>query len=93
MAGLAPSDVDFVTLYDNFPSMVIQQLEDMGFCRRGEGGPFVDGGRIALGGELPVNERRAARAGLHAVDEQPLRVRPAAARRGGRDRYRMPRSA
>jgi acetyl-CoA acetyltransferase len=55
MAGLAPADVDFVTLYDNFTSMVIQQLEDMGFCRRGEGGPFVEGGRIALGGALPVN--------------------------------------
>jgi len=55
MAGLAPEDVDFVTLYDNFTSMVIQQLEDMGFCRRGEGGPFVESGRIALGGALPVN--------------------------------------
>src|SRR2546422_1462618 len=55
MAGLTPADVDFVTLYDNFTSMVIQQLEDMGFCGRGEGGPFVGGGRIALGGALPVN--------------------------------------
>jgi len=55
MAGLEPGDVDFVTLYDNFTSMVIQQLEDMGFCGRGEGGPFVAGGRIALGGALPVN--------------------------------------
>jgi acetyl-CoA acetyltransferase len=55
MAGLTPGDVDFVTLYDNFTAMVIQQLEDMGFCRRGEGGPFVQGGRIALGGALPVN--------------------------------------
>src|SRR5439155_403202 len=55
MAGLTPAEVDFVTLYDNFTSMVIQQLEDMGFCGRGEGGPFVGGGRIALGGVLPVN--------------------------------------
>jgi acetyl-CoA acetyltransferase len=55
MAGLTPADVDFVTLYDNFTGMVIQQLEDMGFCRRGEGGPFVEDGRIALGGALPVN--------------------------------------
>src|SRR6184192_1432725 len=55
MAGLTPAEVDFVTLYDNFTSMVIQQLEDMGFCGRGEGGPFVAGGRIALGGALPVN--------------------------------------
>src|SRR5438309_9596827 len=55
MAGLTPADVDFVTLYDNFTSMVIQQLEDLGFCQRGEGGPFVEGGRIEVGGELPVN--------------------------------------
>ena len=55
MAGLGPGDVDFVTLYDNFTSMVIQQLEDLGFCQRGEGGPFVEGGRIEVGGELPVN--------------------------------------
>src|SRR2546422_11421981 len=55
MAALTPADVDFVTLYDNFTSMVIQQLEDMGFCARGEGGPFVAGGRIALGGALPGN--------------------------------------
>ncbi len=55
MAGVGPEDVDFVTLYDNFTGMVIQQLEDLGFCARGEGGPFVAGGRIAVGGELPVN--------------------------------------
>jgi acetyl-CoA acetyltransferase len=55
MAGVGPADVDFVTLYDNFTGMVIQQLEDLGFCKRGEGGPFVGGGRIALGGALPVN--------------------------------------
>src|SRR5436309_81958 len=55
MAGVSPADVDFVALYDNFTALVIQQLEDMGFCRRGEGGPFVEGGRIELGGALPVN--------------------------------------
>ena len=55
MAGIEPADVDFVALYDNFTALVIQQLEDMGFCRRGEGGPFVEGGRIELGGALPVN--------------------------------------
>src|SRR5256886_5796434 len=55
MAGIEPADVDFVALYDNFTALVIQQLEDMGFCARGEGGPFVEGGRIELGGALPVN--------------------------------------
>jgi len=55
MAGVEPADVDFVALYDNFTALVIQQLEDMGFCGPGEGGPFVEGGRIELGGGLPVN--------------------------------------
>jgi acetyl-CoA acetyltransferase len=47
--------VDFAQIYDPFSFQVIQQIEEMGFCKRGEGGPFVEGGRIELGGELPVN--------------------------------------
>ena len=55
MAGIGPGDVDFAQIYDPFSFQVIQQLEEMGFCKRGEGGDFVSGGRIELGGELPVN--------------------------------------
>lgn len=53
-AGLHPADVDVAELYDCFTITVIVELEDLGFCRKGEGGGFVEGGRIALGGELPV---------------------------------------
>src|SRR4051794_23087023 len=54
-AGLRPSDVDVVELYDAFTITPILFLEDLGFCAKGEGGDFVSGGRIAPGGELPVD--------------------------------------
>ncbi len=55
MAGLAPRDVDVLQLYDAFSINTLLFLEDLGFCRKGEGGPFVQGGTIAPGGSLPVN--------------------------------------
>jgi len=55
MAGITPRDVDFVELYDCFTIVPIITLEDYGFCKKGEGGSFVEGGRIELGGELPMN--------------------------------------
>ncbi|MGH9078775.1 MAG: thiolase family protein, partial [Acidimicrobiales bacterium] len=53
---LRPSDVDVAELYDGFSMLTMVWLEALGFCGRGESGPFVDGGaRIALDGELPLN--------------------------------------
>ncbi len=54
-AGVTPGDVDVALLYDCFTIVVLMQLEDYGFCKKGEGGPFVEGGRIAPAGALPVN--------------------------------------
>ncbi len=55
MAGIGLDDVDVVELYDAFTINTILFLEDLGFCAKGEGGAFVEDGRIAPGGALPVN--------------------------------------
>ncbi len=55
MAGVGPADVDFAEIYDCFTAIAMITLEDYGFCKKGEGGPFVENGRIELGGQLPVN--------------------------------------
>jgi acetyl-CoA acetyltransferase len=55
MAKLGPADVDAVELYDAFTITTVLFLEDLGFCKKGEGGPFVSGGRIAPNGSLAVN--------------------------------------
>jgi acetyl-CoA acetyltransferase len=54
MAGLTPADIDVCELYDNFSWEIIHQLEMFGFCGKGEGGPFVMDGRIAIGGDCPI---------------------------------------
>lgn len=54
-AGLTVNDIDIALLYDCFTIAVLMQLEDYGFCGKGEAGPFVEGGRIGPGGALPVN--------------------------------------
>jgi acetyl-CoA acetyltransferase len=55
MAGISAADVDTAQLYDCFTGMVIAQLEDYGFCKKGEGGPFVASGALKLGGAIPTN--------------------------------------
>ncbi|WP_404478762.1 thiolase [Novosphingobium sp. BL-52-GroH] len=54
-SGYQPGDVDVLQLYDAFTLNTILFLEDLGFCPKGEGGRFVEGGRIGPGGSLPVN--------------------------------------
>jgi acetyl-CoA acetyltransferase len=54
-AGVKPKDIDVVEIYDSFTFSVVLALEDLGFCKKGEGGSFVQEGRIAPGGELPTN--------------------------------------
>jgi acetyl-CoA acetyltransferase len=55
MAGVGPGEIDLAQLYDCFTPTVLVELEDLGFCDKGEGGAFVASGAIAPGGTLPVN--------------------------------------
>ncbi len=55
MAGLGPKDVDVAQIYDCFTYMVITELEDYGFCKKGEGGDFVASGALRRSGILPCN--------------------------------------
>src|SRR4029434_9879759 len=91
MAGVGPADVDVAEIYDCFTFTVLAEIEDLGFCRKGEGGPFVEGGAIALGGRLPINTHggllsQAHMAGLKHVVElrRPLRGEGGAIALGGR---------
>ncbi|MFD7077226.1 lipid-transfer protein [Nocardioides sp. NPDC059952] len=54
-SGLTPADIDTAVLYDHFTPYVLMQLEELGFCGRGEAKDFVRDGAIELGGRLPIN--------------------------------------
>jgi acetyl-CoA acetyltransferase len=55
-AGIGPADIDVAQLYENFTGQVLMAIEDFGFCGRGEGGGFVEGGTLEWPhGTLPIN--------------------------------------
>jgi acetyl-CoA acetyltransferase len=55
MAGITPADVDLLMGYDSFTITQLLHLEDLGFCGKGEGGAFVEDGRLGPGGSFPTN--------------------------------------
>ncbi len=55
MAGVMPKDIDVAGIYDCFTGTVLMMLEDLGFCAKGEAGPFVEAGEITYGGVIPTN--------------------------------------
>jgi acetyl-CoA acetyltransferase len=54
-AGVTPDDIDTCQVYDAFTGMVLLTLEGLGFCKKGDGGPFVAEGRLRVGADLPTN--------------------------------------
>ncbi len=54
-AGIRPDEIDVAQIYDAFTYMALITLEDLGFCAKGEGGPFVADGKLRVGGSLPMN--------------------------------------
>ncbi len=54
-AGVRPAEIDTIQFYDSFTITVLVMLEDAGFCKKGEGGPFIAEGHLRRGGKLPLN--------------------------------------
>jgi len=54
-AGVGPDDMDFVQVYDDYPVINLMQLEDLGFCRKGEGAEYLRRSSFVIGGTLPLN--------------------------------------
>lgn len=65
MAGVTLDQIDTAHVYDAFTISLLVLLEDLGFCEKGEGGAFVEGGRLAPGGELALNTNGAGLAQVH----------------------------
>ncbi len=72
MAGIELKDIDVAQFYDCFTAEVIFQLEDYGWCKKGEGGPFVEAGNIAPGGTIPVNTGGGLLCSHHHLDFTPM---------------------
>jgi acetyl-CoA acetyltransferase len=86
MAGITAADVDVCELYDCYTYTVIITLEDYGFCKKGEGGPFASSGALAPGGSLPTNTGGGQLSGYYAWGMTPLSEAVIQARGQGGDR-------
>ncbi|NJD66886.1 MAG: thiolase family protein [Chloroflexi bacterium] len=72
MAGAGPADIDVCQIYDCYTYTVLVTLEDYGFCQKGEGGPFVEDGKLGPGGSLPTNTGGGELSGYYMWGMTPL---------------------
>src|SRR3546814_13446760 len=70
MAGVDRKDIDVAEIYDCFTYIVLCQLEDLGFCKKGEGGDFVEGTSLGLDGPMPINTHGGLLAQAHLLGKQ-----------------------
>ncbi|HVM39301.1 MAG TPA: lipid-transfer protein, partial [Acidimicrobiia bacterium] len=79
-AGIGPADIQTATIYDHFTPFVLTQLEELGFCERGEAKDFVADGNVEIGGRLPINTNggqlgEAYIHGMNGINEAVRQVR------------------
>ncbi len=92
-SGLGPSDIQTAVLYDHFTPYVLMQLEELGFCGRGEAPDFIADGAIEIGGKLPLNTHggqlgEAYIHGMNGIAEAVRQVRGTVGQPGRRRRAR-----
>jgi acetyl-CoA acetyltransferase len=68
MAGVGRGEIDVAAISDHFTINVVIGLEDAGFCKKGEGGPFVEGGALRIDGRLPTNTAGGYLSCTHAAN-------------------------
>lgn len=74
MAGIAPSEVSFAEVHDCFTWTEISNIEDLGFCEKGEGAKLVEEGRTALGGDIPINTSGGLKSFGHPIGASGVRM-------------------
>ena len=74
MAGIVPNDIDFAEVHDCFTWTEISNIEDLGFCRKGEGGRLEEEGQTALDGRLPINPSGGLKSFGHPIGASGVRM-------------------